>query len=201
MASHLSCLSLHRSPPSAQRKCRVKSRRMSPWAWVYDCFHEHVCNQMYVSEEGFCAVACVWKCLCKSPTNILSPGWSIKFDTTEQSRLFECCISPDFAWTGFCLINSYPDSSERRINEKVGWKRKQLFPCFHATAWWCLQCSSVLTTTSDRTWKVFVANNNIKHHTVLAMNWLWMFIRFYNDTKTTFLVLCLCDSHVWKKNT
>lgn len=130
-ASHLSCLSLNRSPPSAQRKCRVESRRMRPWAWVYDCFHEHVCAQMYVSEEGFCVVACVWKCLCKSPTNILLPGWSIKFDTTEQSRLFECCISPNFAWTGFCLINSYPDSSE--MNKWEAWLKKEtafsLFLC------------------------------------------------------------------------
>lgn len=145
-ASHLSCLSLHLSPPFAQRKCRVKSRRMRPWAWVYGCFHEHVCAQMYVSEKGLCVVACVWKCLCKSPTNILSPGWSIKFDTTEQSRLFECSFSPNFAWTGFCLINSYPDSSERHKNEKVGWKRKQLFPRLHATVWY-IHCSTALMVT------------------------------------------------------
>lgn len=92
-----------------------RRRRTRLWAWViwlvaWACVC--VCPNAQVRNR-FCASARVWKCLCKSPTNILLPGWSRKFDTTEQNRLLQNNIQLDIAArTGCNSINSHPQSAE-----------------------------------------------------------------------------------------
>lgn len=75
----------------------MQSKRQAEW----DCGRGYMtvcmsmCAPKCTSLKEFlcqCACVCFWKCLCKSPTNILSPGWSRECDTTEQNRLSHCNI-------------------------------------------------------------------------------------------------------------
>lgn len=86
MASHLSCLSLRLTPPSALREGNAAVRDTER-----DCGCAYECSfstgvQMFKSESVYVPQCAFSKCLCNSPTNILLQARSRRFDTTEQNK-------------------------------------------------------------------------------------------------------------------
>lgn len=123
MASHLSCLSLHLSTPAAWRKPRMRDPERDG-----GCAYMTVCVTKCTSLKEF---MCQCLCLCLSPTNILLPGWSRKFDTIKQNRLLQHNIEPDIAWTWFYYINNHPQRTDKNTRGDQLTKEKAftLFQC------------------------------------------------------------------------
>lgn len=65
--------------------------------------------QMFKSERVYVPECAFSKCLCNSPTNILLPARSRKFDTTEQNKRLWCNTRPNIARAPLLLSQMQSD--------------------------------------------------------------------------------------------